>query len=70
MAITASGGIAPTPPSPPCLPDGGAKEWVNKCLQDRKQLLTKLARKAALVRPSIIGNTMSWLLGLLGKFVV
>ena len=65
LALTGSGGSAPTPPQPPS--KGGVAEWVKKTLKSLGRALAKLAGKAAAALPGIIGSVVSWLLSLLAK---
>ena len=62
----ASGGHAVTPPPPPT-DKGGLREWAKKMLQALGRVLAKLAGKAAVAPPGIIGSIVSWLLSTLGK---
>ena len=68
LALTggASGGSAVTPPPTP-LDKGGLREWAKKTLQALGRVLAKLAGKAAVALPGIIGSIVSWLLTTLGK---
>ena len=68
LALTggASGGSAVTPPPPPS-DKGGLREWAKKTLQALGRVLAKLAGKAAVALPGIIGSIVSWLLSTLGK---
>lgn len=67
VAITGSGSsVVPTPP-PPSDKGGTLKEWTKKHLQSLGRVLSKLAGKAAVAIPGIIGSVVSWLLNMLAK---
>ena len=65
LALTGGSGGIP-PPTPPA-GKGGFKEWMKKHLQSLGRALAKLASKAAVTLPGIIGSIVSWLLNLLAK---
>ena len=67
LALTGSGGAAPSPIPPQPSDKGGLRDWVKKHLQSLGRVLAKLASKAAASLPGIIGSIVSLILNLLGK---
>ena len=66
LALTGSGGAAPSPTPPPS-DKGGLREWVKKHLQSLGRVLARLAGKASAALPGIIGSIVSWIISLLAK---
>ena len=68
LALTggASGGSAVTLPPPPSH-KGGLREWAKKTLQALGRVLAKLAGKAAVALPGIIGSIVSCFSALWGR---
>jgi hypothetical protein len=67
VALTGGGGT-PTP-APTPTDKRGLKDWVKKHLQSLGRVMAKLAGKAAVSLPGIIGSIVSWLLNFLSKSV-
>ena len=68
-AVIPTTGGGTTTPEPPPKDGGGVKDWIQKQLKNIGKLLAKLAGKAAVALPGIIGSIVSWLLSTLGKTV-
>jgi hypothetical protein len=69
VALVGKGSGAIPAPTPAPADKMGLKEWVKKQLEAIKRLLVRLAEKAVVALPGVIGSIVSWLISTFSKAV-